>query len=91
MILGWPIAQRRNVTRAMSPLPYVHPYLTNWTASSALTGGPCGRQLMDAAVVFWIYARVLGNATAHNFGQAKRFEQLRPGETVQRQTPSNSL
>ena len=36
-------------------------------------------------------ARVLDDATASNVGQAECFEQLRPGETVQHQTPTNSF
>jgi hypothetical protein len=34
---------------------------------------------------------ILDEATAPNFGQAKRFEQLRPGESIQHQTPTEGL
>jgi DNA primase len=36
-------------------------------------------------------AMILDEATAPNFGQAKRFVQLRPGESIQHQTPTEGL
>jgi hypothetical protein len=88
---GKALAPRSFSSEPGPPLPCGRPHLTNWTASSALTGGLCGRRLNGCSSCLLDRAMILDEATAPNFGQAKRFEQLCPGESIQHQTPTEGL